>query len=90
MAGRQARLRLEYAEWYPQIWAGEWHDAAWATEAVLEQQQKGSPAWGLEGRVLSETHFDFRGGAQAPREERERRRAIPSIVDPLDREESGV
>jgi hypothetical protein len=85
MGRRQARLRREYAEWYPGLWAGEWHDALWATEAVLEQQQRGSPVWGVDSRVLSESHFEFYGGEEEPRNEAERRRTIPAISDPLDR-----
>jgi hypothetical protein len=85
MTRRKVRLRHEYAEWYPQIWAGEWHDAEWAREAVLQQQCQGSPAWGLDGRVLSEAHFEFQDGDSHPPEGRDRRREIPPICDPLDR-----
>lgn len=62
MTRRKARLRPEYAEWYPQIWAGEWHDAAWATEIVRRQLREGSPAWTGETRILSQAHFEFEGG----------------------------
>jgi hypothetical protein len=85
MVRRQARLRSEYAEWYPDLWAREWHDAEWATEKVLQQQRKGSPAWGLGQRILSEAHFEFQGGDFNPHAGRDRRREIPPICDPIDR-----
>jgi hypothetical protein len=85
MVRRRARLRTEYAEWYPEIWAGEWHDAQWAAEKVLQQQRTSSPAWSLHGRVLSDAHFEFEGGDHQPSTGRERRREIPPIRDPLDR-----
>jgi hypothetical protein len=85
MVRRRARLRIEYAEWYPEIWAGEWHDAEWATERVLEQQRRGSPTWSLHGRVLSDAHFEFESGEYQPLAGAERRREIPPICDPLDR-----
>ena len=48
---RKGRLRPEYDEWYPRIAAGVWHNAAWLTEMVLQQQRQGSPSWAL-GVVL--------------------------------------
>jgi hypothetical protein len=83
MARRKARLRPEYAEWYPQVIAGEWHDAVWATEKVLQQRRKDSPSWSLGRRILGETHFEFQGGDYKPPEGRERR--ISALYDPLDR-----
>jgi hypothetical protein len=85
MVLRKVRLRPEYAEWYPDFWVGEWHDAEWATEQVLWQQTKGSPAWGLGRRILSEEHFEFQGGDHNPPTGRDRRREIPPIYDPVDR-----
>jgi hypothetical protein len=74
MARRRARLRPEYAPWYPQLAAGEWHDASWATDKVLQQHTKDSAPWSLGRRILSEAHFDFEGGDYRPLEGRERRR----------------
>ena len=73
MARRKARLRPEYAAWYPQLVAGEWHDAGWAAEKVRQQHRKGSPPWSLGRRTLSEAHFEFEGGDYRPLEGRERR-----------------
>ena len=75
MPRRKARLRPEYAEWYPQLVAGEWHDAGWAAEKVLQQHRAHSPPWSLGRRVLSEAHFEFEGGDYGPPASRERRLA---------------
>ncbi|HEU4681834.1 MAG TPA: hypothetical protein VFS51_08815 [Gemmatimonadales bacterium] len=61
MRPREARLREAYKEWYPKITPGVWHNAAWLTEKVLQQQRSGSPVWVLEGRPLAEEHFEFQG-----------------------------
>jgi hypothetical protein len=76
VATRKARLREDYADWYPRISPGTWHDAAWVTEVVLQQQRQGSPVWAVEGRVLSEAHFEFQGGDYLPPTGAERRRAV--------------
>ena len=73
MARRKARLRPEYAAWYPQLVAGEWHDAAVAAEKVLKQHRTGSLPWSLGRRTLSEAHFEFEGGDYRPPAGRERR-----------------
>jgi hypothetical protein len=61
MPSRQARLRPEYGEWYPKVTPDTWHNAAWLTEVVLQQQRRGTPTWALEGRPLSNEHFEFQG-----------------------------
>jgi hypothetical protein len=78
MTRRRARLRPEYADWYPQIWAGEWHDALWVTEIVRRQLREGSPTWFQGPRILSDRHFQFEGGDYGARSRPtlERRRAI--------------
>jgi hypothetical protein len=58
---RLARVRPTYQEWYPKITPGVWHNAAWVAEMVLQQQRRGSPTWALEGRYLSDAHFEFEG-----------------------------
>jgi hypothetical protein len=68
MRTREGRLRPEYDEWYPRITPAVWHNAAWLTEIVLQQQRRGAPRWRLGGRALSEEHFEFRG--HAPRQGR--------------------
>ena len=78
MTRRKARLRSEYAAWYPGIEAGAWHDAAWTTEVVLRQMRQGSPFWQLGSRVLDSEHFEFYGGDHGSPSRVERRRTIPS------------
>jgi hypothetical protein len=75
MVRRKARLRPEYAAWYPELLAGEWHDAGWATEKVLQQHRKDASSWRLGRRVLSEAHFEFEWGDYTPSEGRERRKS---------------
>ena len=70
---RTARLRPEYAEWYPRVEAGRWHDAAYLTEVVRRQLSEGSPAWAPGGRILSDMHFEFEGGRPGPNQGAERR-----------------
>lgn len=67
MRGREARLRPEYDEWYPEITAGVWHAAAWVTEKVLQQLRRGAPSWAPGERPLSEVHFEFQGSAHPER-----------------------
>ena len=62
MLPRQARLRTPFGSCYPQIATGKWHHALWVREMALSQLRKGGPQWQTEGRVLSDEHFDFRGG----------------------------
>ena len=59
---REARLKPEYAERYPQLEAGVWETAAEIGAKVLlwQVQQQGTAA--LASRILDERHFEFRGG----------------------------
>jgi hypothetical protein len=65
---REARLRPEFAESYPELIPGKWEPAARIAEVLLAryllQQMAESPA---PDRALDETHFEFRGGAEPPR-----------------------
>jgi hypothetical protein len=74
-AEREGRLRLGYEPWYPSIPAGVWHDAPWLAGTVVRWWYH-QPTWAMEGRVLSDAHFEFRGGAgpRKPGEERCSRR----------------
>jgi len=66
MAGpREVRLRGEYEPWYPKLDSG-WLRAATAREVVARQLLWGQPSWQLGPRLLSDTHFDFRGGSSRP------------------------
>jgi hypothetical protein len=65
---REARLRPEFAQLYPALTPGEWEPAARIAEAVLAnlllREMTDSPS---PDRLLPETHFEFRGGAQPAR-----------------------
>ena len=59
---REARLKPEFADQYPQLDAGVWEPAAEMGAKVLlwQVQQQGTAA--LATRILDERHFEFRGG----------------------------
>ena len=59
---REARLKPEFAECYPQLEAGVWETAAEIGAKVLlwQVQQQGTAA--LASRILDQRHFEFRGG----------------------------
>ena len=61
-SAREARLRPEHADAYPQLEAGVWEPAAEIGAKVLlwQVQQQGTSA--LATRILDEHHFEFRGG----------------------------
>ena len=76
MLPRQARLRSAFSDWYPGITPDQWHHAVWVREMALSGLRNGGPQWQLEGRVLSDAHFEFRGGIGdrgAPARDGERR-----------------
>jgi hypothetical protein len=59
---REARLRAEHGRLYPGLCPGEWKAAAMLADQVLaDRLLRGSEA-ALRGRVLPDTHFEFRGG----------------------------
>jgi hypothetical protein len=64
---REARLREENAEQYPDLTPGVWVPAHVLVEFVLErglyQRRVGTPS---RARPLEETHFEFRGDVTAP------------------------
>lgn len=59
---REAMLKPEFANRYPQLEAGVWEPAAEMGAKVLlwQVQQQGTAA--LATRILDERHFEFRGG----------------------------
>jgi hypothetical protein len=73
---REARLLPAYDEWYPRITLGVWHNAAWLTEMVLQQQRRGSPSWALGSRALSSAHFEFQGNGPSQGSSHWRRRMV--------------
>ena len=76
MRPRQAKLRATYSDWYAGIAPGTWHHALWVREKAIANLRHGRPQWETVARerVLSDSHFEFQGGAtgKAPRG-RERR-----------------
>ena len=73
MIPRQARLRASISDWYPRITPGQWHHALWVREVALANLRNGKPQWQeREGhRVLSDSHFEFRGGHHVPQATRD-------------------
>jgi hypothetical protein len=61
---REARLKPEFAESYPQLEAGVWETAAEVGAKVLlwQVQQQGTAA--LASRIRDERPIEFRGGWQ--------------------------
>jgi hypothetical protein len=73
---REARLRPEFADVYPELVPGQWEPAARIAEVVLARYLLQQMTDGLADRALNETHFEFRGGADdAPPPELRRRAA---------------
>lgn len=61
---REARLRPQHASLYPGICPGVWEPAAMLVDRIVAAcLLRGSPL-DITGRVLSEEHFEFRGGAE--------------------------
>jgi hypothetical protein len=65
---REARLRPEFAQLYPELTPGQWEPAARIAEVVLARyllrQMTETPS---TDRALDESHFEFRGGADPVR-----------------------
>jgi hypothetical protein len=59
---RQARLRPEYAAWFPSIAVAVWIPASTVARKVARQLREGQPRWETGPRILSDLHFTFRGG----------------------------
>jgi hypothetical protein len=76
---RRARLKPEYAAWYPRIQPGEWHHAWWLSEVVRRQLRRESTL-PIGSRVLSDQHFDFESGERRPFAGRERRTPPPELI----------
>jgi hypothetical protein len=82
MRPREARLRVEFADWYPGISAGVWHNAAWVREMVLAQLRHGSPRFLPTSRVLADAQFEFQGVADRSEQRGERRQpALERLAD---------
>ena len=65
---RQARLRPEYASWYPSVSATRWYPVSALVQIVMRQLVQGEPGsaprWAASGRPLDDRHFEFRGGVE--------------------------
>jgi len=59
---REARLRPEYSDLYPEIEAGAWLPASQVGATILMSQLRAAHPKRLGDRLLPEDHFDFRGG----------------------------
>ena len=60
---REARLRVEYAYLYPMLEPGAWMPAAEAAERVAAVRLlQLADTFVLHDRVLTDAHFEFRGG----------------------------
>ena len=73
---REARLRPEFADLYPELTAGQWEPASRIAEVVLaryllHRMTDAAPP----DRALDETHFEFRGGGDPARGELRERAA---------------
>jgi len=93
---RQARIRAEYAAWYPTIQVATWLPARSVARAV-ERQLLGEsspfslgPRWVPGPRLLDDRHFFFRGGKPRSPSTRSRREDPPSPSPDSTRERSPV
>ena len=59
---REARLRPEFAHRYPSLRSGEWAQAATVADRVLAARLIRGSETAIRGRVLLDTHVEFRGG----------------------------
>ena len=59
---RQARLRPTSAHLYPHLLAGQWIPAAEVAARLLGQSARQGTIESARLRILSDEHFEFRGG----------------------------
>jgi hypothetical protein len=59
---REARLQPEFASLYPWITSGSWQPASVLADSVLAGRLLRGASSALQGRVLADEHFEFRGG----------------------------
>lgn len=64
---RQARLRPEFAHLYPGVSAGIWEVAANVAERLQTRVEWTHDRPREQGRLMDESHFEFRGGARLSR-----------------------
>jgi hypothetical protein len=61
---REAYLRPEHAGMYPGVLAGVWEPAAVLVDRIVAARLLRGGPLEIRGRVLSDEHFEFRGGAE--------------------------
>jgi hypothetical protein len=80
VGARQARLRREYAGWYPSLSVANWITASTVARAVTRQlldvdlDAARGPRWEPGSRILDARHFEFRGGTDPLRSASQRTR----------------
>lgn len=62
MGIREARLRREWAEFYPGLEPDVWYPAAQLVPLVLRHRIRNQGTWEFTRRILIDGHFEFRGG----------------------------
>ena len=62
---REARLRPEHAALYPGVGAGVWEPAAVLVDRIVAARLLRGGQLEIRARVLSDEHFEFRGGTEA-------------------------
>ena len=60
---REARLRAQHAALYPGVPAEAWESAAVLVDRIVAARLLRGGPLEIRGRVLSDEHFEFRGGA---------------------------
>jgi hypothetical protein len=71
---REARLREQYGKLYPGLKPGIWLPAAEVAEHIVAEIRHEGGRSGMLGRLVSENHFEFRGGDIVSRSRRDERR----------------
>ena len=61
---REARLRPEHAHRYAGLPAGVWQNAASLVDRLVAARLLGRERLAMQGRPLSDEHFEFRGGTE--------------------------
>jgi hypothetical protein len=70
---REARLREQYGRLYPGLKPGVWLPAAEVAEHIVAEIRHEGGRSGVLGRLVSEDHFEFRGGGSRARGRRDER-----------------
>jgi hypothetical protein len=67
---REARLKREFAKFYPGLKPGIWYKAAWLSARQFARTKCDGRAASMAS-VVNETHFEFRGGRPRRRRDSE-------------------